>query len=59
MGRKMENRKIVIGTRGSKLALWQAGHIQSELQRRHPGITIEINKSRLPAIRSSMYPLHR
>jgi hydroxymethylbilane synthase len=43
-GRKMKNRKIVIGTRGSKLALWQAGHIQSELQRRHPGITIEINK---------------
>ena len=40
----MENRKIVIGTRGSKLALWQAGHIQSELQKRHPGITIEINK---------------
>ena len=40
----MENKKIVIGTRGSKLALWQAGHIQSELQKRHPGITIEINK---------------
>jgi hydroxymethylbilane synthase len=42
-GRKMKNKKIVIGTRGSKLALWQAGHIQSELQRRYPGITIEIN----------------
>ena len=40
----MENKKIVIGTRASKLALWQAGHIQSELQKRHPGITIEINK---------------
>ena len=40
----MENRKIVIGTRGSKLALWQAAHIQSELQRRHPGMIIEINK---------------
>ena len=40
----MKNKKIVIGTRSSKLALWQAGHIQSELQKRHPGITIELNK---------------
>jgi hydroxymethylbilane synthase len=39
----MDHKKIVIGTRGSKLALWQAGHIQSELQRRYPGTTIEIN----------------
>lgn len=39
----MENKKIVIGTRGSKLALWQAEHIQSELQKRHPGVTIELN----------------
>jgi hydroxymethylbilane synthase len=43
-GKKMGHKKMVIGTRGSKLALWQAGHIQSELQRRYPGITIEINK---------------
>jgi hydroxymethylbilane synthase len=39
----MENRKIVIGTRGSKLALWQAEHIRAELQRRNPGLTIELN----------------
>jgi len=39
----MENKKIVIGTRGSKLALWQAVHIQSELQKRHPGASIELN----------------
>ena len=40
----MENKKIVIGTRGSKLALWQAEHIQSELERRNPGLVIELNK---------------
>ncbi|MCL4492098.1 MAG: hydroxymethylbilane synthase [Nitrospirae bacterium] len=36
--------KIVIGTRGSKLALWQAEWIKSELQKRNPGLEIELNK---------------
>ncbi len=36
--------KIVIGTRGSKLALWQAEWIKSELQRFHPDLIIELEK---------------
>ena len=40
----MKNRKIVIGTRGSRLALWQAEWVKSELERFHPGITVELNK---------------
>src|SRR5512140_3859129 len=40
---KMKN-KIVIGTRGSKLALWQAEWIKSELQRLNPGLEVELNK---------------
>jgi len=40
----MKNRKIVIGTRGSKLALWQAEWVKAELQRLHPGIEVELNK---------------
>ncbi|MBZ0156750.1 MAG: hydroxymethylbilane synthase [Alphaproteobacteria bacterium] len=36
--------KIVIGTRGSKLALWQAEWIRSELEKRNPGLVIELNK---------------
>ena len=40
----MKNRKIVIGTRGSRLALWQAEWVKSELERSHPGITVELNK---------------
>lgn len=36
--------KIVIGTRGSKLALWQAEWIKSEIQKRNPGLDIELNK---------------
>lgn len=31
---------VVIGTRGSALALWQANHIGAELQRLHPGLSI-------------------
>jgi len=36
--------KIIIGTRGSKLALWQAEWIKSELQKLNPGLEIELNK---------------
>jgi hydroxymethylbilane synthase len=34
---------IVIATRGSKLALWQAEHISARLKQRYPGIVIELN----------------
>ncbi len=38
----MEKKRIKIGTRGSELALWQAGHIKELLQSEFPGITFEI-----------------
>ncbi len=34
--------KIVIGTRGSKLALWQAEWIKSELEKTHSGIEVSL-----------------
>lgn len=37
-------KKIVIATRGSKLALWQAEHISSRLQGRYPGLDVELLK---------------
>ena len=40
----MKREKVVIGTRGSKLALWQAEFIKSELTRRHPVLEVELNK---------------
>jgi hydroxymethylbilane synthase len=36
--------KIVIGTRGSKLALYQAEWVKSELQKIYPDLKIELNK---------------
>lgn len=36
------NRKVVIGTRGSKLALWQTNWVKRELETHHTGIRIEI-----------------
>jgi hydroxymethylbilane synthase len=36
--------KVIIGTRGSKLALWQAEWVKSELQRMNPGLEVELNK---------------
>src|SRR5215470_11577965 len=34
--------RLVIATRRSRLALWQAEHIQQELQRLHPGLAVEL-----------------
>jgi len=34
--------KLVIGTRGSQLALWQTNWVKSELERCHPGILVEV-----------------
>lgn len=33
---------LIIGSRGSRLALWQANWIKSELERLHDGLTVEI-----------------
>lgn len=40
----MTKRKIIIATRGSMLALWQAEWIKSELQHLDPELKIELNK---------------
>jgi len=34
--------KLVIGTRGSKLALWQANHVAACLRERYPNVVIEL-----------------
>lgn len=39
-------KKIRIGSRGSKLALWQAEYIKSELERRDPHLSVTIEKIR-------------
>lgn len=40
----MKRSKIIIGTRGSKLALWQADWIKSQLEKLYPELKIELNK---------------
>lgn len=35
-------KKVVIATRRSPLALWQAGHVKSVLERQHPGLAVEL-----------------
>jgi hydroxymethylbilane synthase len=40
----MKRNKISIGTRGSKLALWQAEWVKSELVRLYPNFKIELKK---------------
>ena len=35
--------KIVIGSRGSELALWQANHIKREIEKKNKNVSVEIN----------------
>jgi hydroxymethylbilane synthase len=35
-------RKIIIGTRGSQLALWQTNWVKSEIEKHYPGIEVHI-----------------
>ncbi len=35
-------KKLVIATRRSRLALWQAEHVKKQLESRHPGLAVEL-----------------
>ncbi|MBG0776807.1 MAG: hydroxymethylbilane synthase [Desulfovibrionaceae bacterium] len=35
-------KRLVIATRGSKLALWQANHIKDRIQAEHPGVAVDL-----------------
>lgn len=40
----MKKSKVIIGTRGSKLALWQAEWVKSEIEKIRPGLIVELKK---------------
>jgi len=40
---KYLKQKIVIGSRGSELALWQANHIKREIEKKNKNVKVEIN----------------
>lgn len=53
----MKKTKIVIGTRGSKLALWQAEWVKSELMKIDPSVHIELNKIKTTGDKITDVPL--
>ncbi len=52
---KME--KVVVATRGSRLALWQANWVKSELEKRHPGLEVELMKIKTTGDKITDVPL--
>jgi hydroxymethylbilane synthase len=40
----MQKTRVIIATRGSKLALWQAEHVKSEILRLNPSVEVELKK---------------
>ena len=51
-------RRLVIGSRGSDLALWQANHVRSALQAAHDGLDVDIEIIRTKGDRVLETPLH-
>ncbi|OGB94748.1 MAG: hydroxymethylbilane synthase [candidate division NC10 bacterium RBG_16_65_8] len=43
---KLESRALVIGTRGSQLAVWQAEHVAGRLQEASPGVSVRLERIR-------------
>ncbi|HHW20075.1 MAG TPA: hydroxymethylbilane synthase [Thermodesulfovibrio thiophilus] len=55
----MTKNKIIIGTRGSKLALWQANWIKDKLERLYPDLVIAIEKIKTTGDKITDAPLSR
>jgi len=49
--------KLVIATRGSALALWQANHIKDCLEAQHPGLSVELLKIKTKGDKITDVPL--
>ncbi len=52
-----EKKKIRIGTRASKLALWQANWVRSEIERHHPDTEVELVRIKTTGDRITDVPL--
>lgn len=52
-------KKIIIGTRGSKLALWQANWVKSELEKKYPDIEVSLEKIKTTGDKILDVPLSR
>lgn len=48
---------LTIATRGSALALWQAGHVRDRLRAAHPGLTVELRIVKTTGDRITDIPL--
>jgi len=53
----MKNVRLKLGTRGSKLALWQANWVQEQLMNRNPGLAIEVVTITTHGDRDQIHPL--
>ena len=54
----MTSSRLVIGTRGSELALWQANHIADALRRAHDGLEVELTVVKTQGDKILDRPLH-
>lgn len=53
----MPKKKVIIATRGSKLALWQAGHVRDEILKSNPSLDIVLMKIKTTGDKITDVPL--
>ena len=51
------NQTIVIGTRGSRLAIWQAEWVKARIEERHPGLTAVLRRIKTSGDKITDVPL--
>ncbi len=54
---RLLKKKLIIGTRGSMLALWQANWVKSELEKKHTGLEVELEKIKTTGDKITDVPL--
>ena len=55
----MTSRPLIIGSRNSRLALWQSNHIKAQLEGLYPNLPLKINTIRTTGDRWTDAPLHK
>ncbi len=53
----MEKKELIIGTRGSKLALWQAEWVKAELEKKYPFVSVSLEKIKTTGDKITDVPL--
>ena len=54
----MSKKKLIVGTRSSQLALWQANYVAEALRRHDPELTVQLQHIAVPKLSVNITSVH-